>query len=64
MHLYYTGENDGVPTISYPYQKTAIDATIQAFDDTVHKILKKEYNEQSSSLKTCGECDFRFYCKK
>ena len=64
MHLYYTGENDGVPTISYPYQKTAIDATIQAFDDTVHKILKKEYNEQSSSLKTCGECDFRFFCRK
>lgn len=64
MHLYYTGEDGGVPTISYPYQKTAIDATIQAFDDTVHKILRKEYGERASSQKTCSECDFRFFCEK
>lgn len=62
MHLYYTGEDGGVPTISYPYQKTAVDATIRAFDDTVHKILKKEYNKRASSTKTCSDCDFRFYC--
>ena len=64
MHLYYTGEESGVPTISYPYQKTAIDATIAAFDDTVHKILRKEYGQKSASAKTCSECDFRFYCSK
>lgn len=64
MHIYYTGEDSGVPTISYPYQKTAIDATIQAFDDTVHKILRKEYNQRASSPKACNECDFRFYCGK
>lgn len=64
MHLYYTGEESGVPTISYPYQKTAIDATIAAFDDTVHKILRKEYGQKSASVKTCSECDFRFYCSK
>jgi len=62
MHLYYTGEESGVPTISYPYQKTAVNATIQAFDDTVHKILRKEYGERASSAKTCSDCDFRFYC--
>jgi DNA helicase-2/ATP-dependent DNA helicase PcrA len=64
MHLYYTGEEGGVPTISYPYQKTAIDATIAAFDDTVHKILRKEYGLRASSPKTCNSCDFRFYCSK
>ncbi len=64
MHLYYTGEDGGVPTISYPYQKTVVDATIQAFDDTVHKILRKEYGQRSSSPKTCRDCDFRFYCGK
>ena len=64
MHLYYTGEEDGVPMISYPYQKTAIDATVAAFDDTVQKILKKEYTYRASSEKTCRECDFRFYCGK
>ena len=64
MHLYYTGEESGVPTISYPYQKTAVDATIQAFDDTVHKILRKDFTHRSDSSKTCSECDFRFYCDK
>jgi DNA helicase-2/ATP-dependent DNA helicase PcrA len=62
LHLYYTGEENGVPTISYPYQKTAINATVQAFDDTVHKILRKEYDNKASSNKTCDGCDFRFYC--
>lgn len=64
MHLYYTGEEHGVPTISFSYQKAAIDATIQEFDDTVHKILRKEFNHTAKSPKTCAECDFRFYCGK
>lgn len=62
MHLYYTGEEGSVPTITYPYQKTAIDATVQAFDDTVHKILQKDFNHRCNSLKTCESCDFRHYC--
>ena len=62
MHLYYTGEESGVPTISFPYQKTEIDATIQGFDDTVHKIMRKEFTQTAQSPKTCSECDFRFYC--
>ena len=41
MHLYYTGEENGVPTITYPYTKTAIDGTVAAFEDTVHKIMRK-----------------------
>lgn len=62
MHLYYTGEDSGVPTISFPYQKAAIEATIQEFDDTVHKIMRKEFSKTAQSPKTCSECDFRFYC--
>ena len=64
MHIYYTGEEDSVPTITYPYTQTAIDGTIAAFDDTVQKILRKEYRTCADSAKTCRECDFRFYCKK
>jgi DNA helicase-2/ATP-dependent DNA helicase PcrA len=41
-----------------------VDATIQAFDDTVHKILRKDFTHRSDSSKTCSECDFRFYCDK
>lgn len=62
MHLYYTGEDTGVPTISFPYQKAVIDATIQEFDDTVHKIMRKEFTRTAQSPKTCAECDFRFFC--
>jgi DNA helicase-2/ATP-dependent DNA helicase PcrA len=64
MHLYYTGEEGSVPTISYPYQQTAVDATIQAFDYTVHKILRKEFGHRAQSQKTCVDCDFRFHCNR
>jgi DNA helicase-2/ATP-dependent DNA helicase PcrA len=63
MHLYYTGEENGVPTITYPYAKTAVEGTIAAFDETVHKILRKEYSQRAESPKTCEGCDFRFYCR-
>lgn len=62
MHLYYTGEEDGNPMISFPYTKSAIDSTVAAFDDTVHKILRKEYKTCSDDVKTCSNCDFRYYC--
>ena len=62
MHLYYTGEEDGSPFISFPYQKTAVEATIQAFDDTVHKILQKDFSCRATSKDICKDCDFRFFC--
>lgn len=63
MHLYYTGEENGVPTITYPYTKTAVEGTIAAFDETVQKIMRKDYRKCSSDMKVCKNCDFRFYCK-
>ncbi len=62
MHLYYTGEDDGVPTITFPYTKTSVEATIDVFDDVVHRILRKQYNTRAKKQKTCEECDFHFYC--
>lgn len=63
MHLYYTGEDDGVPTISYPYKKSAVEGTIVVFDDTVKKIMKKDFHRCSDDPKVCNACDFRFYCR-
>lgn len=63
MHLYYTGEEDGVPTITYPYTKTAIEGTMAGFDKIVKKIMKKEYNKCCNDIKVCKNCDFRFYCQ-
>lgn len=62
MHLYYTGEEDGVPTITFPYTKSAIEGTMEAFDDTVHKIMKKDFHTCSNDEKVCKNCDFRYYC--
>ncbi len=62
MHLYYTGEEGGVPTISYEYKKKNIDKAIMAFDNSVQKILKKEYTSKSTSDKVCKECDFKYFC--
>lgn len=63
MHLYYTGEENRNPMISFPYTKSAIEGTVAAFDDTVHKILRKEFNRCSDNPQTCKNCDFRFYCR-
>lgn len=62
MHLYYTGEEDGVPTITFPYTKSATEGTMEAFDDTVHKIMKKDFHTCSNDEKVCKNCDFRYYC--
>lgn len=64
MHLYYTGEEQGNPVISFPFDKTGVEATVAAFDDTVRRILKKDFSRGADSRKTCGNCDFRFYCDK
>lgn len=64
MHLYYTGENEGVPTVTWPYTQTAVDATVQVFDDVVHKILDKDFTTRAQSIKICEECDFKNYCAK
>lgn len=63
MHLYYTGEENGVPTVTYPYMKTAVEGTMAAFDDTVKKIMAKDFRHCADDPKVCDDCDFRFYCR-
>lgn len=64
MHIYYTGEDSGVPTITYPYTKSAVEGTMAVFDDTVHKIMKKDFRRCATDPKVCNACDFRFYCRR
>jgi len=47
MILYYTGEEESNPIISFPYIQTAIDETVKAFDDTVQKIIRKEFTAKA-----------------
>lgn len=63
MHLYYTSEESSIPTISFPYQQTSITNTVASFDTTVQKILRKDFSDRTNNMRTCQNCDFRFYCK-
>lgn len=64
MHIYYTGEDSGVPTITYIYTKSAVEGTMAVFDDTVKKIMKKDFRRCAEDPKICNACDFRFYCRR
>ncbi len=64
MHLYYTAEDHGTPTITFPYEQTAVDDTIAGFDATVHKIMEKDFHRCAADPNTCANCDFRHYCKR
>ena len=64
MSLYYTGETEGQPMVSFPYVQQDVTATIGAFDDIVHKIQRKDFSGRSTNARTCNNCDFRFYCHK
>lgn len=63
MHLYYTGEENGVPTITFPYTKSAIEGTMAAFDDTVRRIMQNDFRKCANNAKICENCDFRYYCR-
>lgn len=64
MHLYYPKEENGNPRITYRYNQGNIDNTIEAFEEVVHKIEKKDYSMEhhKRSEKHCSDCDLRFYC--
>lgn len=64
LTIYFTGEDKEQPTISFPYSKEDISSTVREFDYIVHQIQKKDFNGRSNNVKTCSNCDFRYYCNK
>ena len=45
MHLYYTSETEGNPTITFNKHALEMARTMIALDKTVQKIRFKDYNE-------------------
>lgn len=64
MHLYYTGAESEVPTITFNKDKESIDKTIQEFNIIVDKIQNKDFKRKARIQQVCDNCDFRFYCSK
>lgn len=64
MHLYYTGEKNGIPTISFENRESDIEETIRKVEKVVNKIENKDFKQKSKSQTICDNCDLRFFCKK
>lgn len=64
MHLYYTGENNGSPYVSFDKNNDQIDKTLQQFEKVISRIEAKNYDMSCRPDKLCLECDMRFYCNK
>lgn len=64
MHLYYTGETDGSPYVTFNKNDEQIDKTVKEFDKVVDKIEAKDYSMSCRPDKLCPNCDMRFYCNR
>jgi len=62
MHLYYTGEDEGNPYVSFPKDDRSIGKTIARFDNIVARIEQQEYSIAARPAKLCQSCDMRAYC--
>lgn len=63
LNLYYTGEKEGSPFISFKKKSSSIDHTIGEIDKVIKRIENKDFNIKEKSKKLCNECDMRFYCE-
>ena len=64
MHLYYTGENQGSPYVTFAKNNEQIDETVEQLDKVISRIESKNYDMTCRPDKLCLECDMRFYCNR
>ena len=62
MTLYYTGEENGKPTITYPRETTDVEGTIAKVDAVIHNIVEKNYGISERPERLCKNCDFQAFC--
>ncbi|WP_229499208.1 ATP-dependent helicase [Pseudoduganella ginsengisoli] len=62
MHLYYTGEDEGNPYVSFGKDDRSIGKTIARFDEIVTRIEQQDYALVARPTKVCQNCDMRSYC--
>ena len=64
MNLYYTGEESGVPTYRFPFERQSVDATISGVDEVVDCMEQKKFAVAERPPKLCKECDLKPYCDR
>ncbi len=62
MHLYYTGEDDGNPYVSFDKDARSIEQTMATFDGIVARIEKKDFEITARPKGLCRNCDMEAYC--
>ena len=62
MHLYYTGEENSNPYISFDKDARLIDQTMEAFDGIVERIENKDFEIAARPDQLCRNCDMKAYC--
>ena len=62
MHLYYTGEDDSNPYVSFNKDAHSIDQTMEAFDGIVERIENKDFEIATRPDGLCRNCDMQKYC--
>ena len=62
MHLYYTGEDNSNPYVSFNKDAFSIDQTIEAFDGIVARIENKDFEIAARPEGLCRNCDMKAYC--
>ena len=62
MHLYYTGEDDSNPYVSFDKDAYSIERTMEAFDGIVARIENKDFEIAARPDRLCRNCDLKAYC--
>ena len=62
MHLYYTGEDDSNPYVSFNKDTRSIDRTMATFDGIVERIENKDFEIATRPDGLCRNCDMKAYC--
>ena len=62
MHLYYTGEDDSNPYITFDKDARSIEKTMEVFDGVVERIENKDFEIASRPDRLCRNCDMKAYC--
>lgn len=64
MHLYYTGETEQSPYVSFEKSASSVRETMETFDSTVKNIVSRNYQVKKRPKQHCPNCDIRYYCNK
>ena len=64
LNLYFTGEEDGSPFVSYPKEIKHIKKTIAEVEKVVQSIEDRNFAPSAVRPKFCPDCDLRHYCNR